>query len=137
MTEARVTQTVASLEEAKGFLAQARRLSNDGQAETISDTGRQLVLYHACLAACDAALIAVGRKVEGAEGGHALRLRETAALLGLDEDLVDALDDARGIRAGSAYRAGVVLRHQVSAASEAAAQLIVEVEQFVSRQASP
>jgi hypothetical protein len=135
MTEARIVPTVASVEAARVFLAQARRLAADGGVEQVSGTGRQLLLYQSCLAACDAALVAVGQKVEGDEGGHALRLSETAGLLSLDDELAELLDDARRIRAGSAYRAGVVFEHELEDAKEAARRLLSEVERFIADQA--
>jgi hypothetical protein len=135
MTDARIVRTVAALDEAEVFLAQARRLAADGRVDVISDTGRQFLLYQSCLAACDAALIASGRKVEGSDGGHALRLRETARLLNLDEELVELLETAREVRAGSAYAAGFVLENDLAETSEASQLLIAEVNRFISDQA--
>lgn len=137
MSEARIARTVASVEEAKVFLAQARRLAVDGEVDAVSDTGRQFLLYQSCLAACDAALIASGRKVEGSEAGHAIRLKETARLLRLDEELVELLEIAREVRAGSAYAAGFILRNDLADTHEAAQLLIAEVERFIDDQAPP
>src|SRR4051812_47282035 len=75
---------------AKVFLAQARRFVADATADGVSGAGRQLLLYQACVAACDAGLRAAGYTVEGSEGGHALRFDATAEHLGLDEDLLRA-----------------------------------------------
>jgi hypothetical protein len=131
VTEARLEHVPASVDDATVFLAQAHRFVRDAGAAGLSRTSRQLLLYHACLAACDAVLRASGRRVEGAEGGHALRLRETARVLDLDDELLDALDEARLVRAGSAYRAGLVMDHDVAEAADAAALLVEKTGRFL------
>jgi hypothetical protein len=134
MTEASIVSTMPSVEEARVFLDQARRFMADGRVGKVSDTGRQLLLYQACLAACDAALVAAGKKVEGSDGGHVLRLRETARLLHLAREVVDLLETAREVRAGSAYAAGFVVQDDLADTNEAAELLIAEVDRFISDQ---
>jgi len=131
VTEARLESVVASVDDARVFLHQARRFAGDAGTEGLSGTSRQLLLFQACLAACDAALLAAGWRVEGAEGGHILRLRETAKLLDLDDALLDELDEVRLVRGDSAYRAGLVMDHQVEDAAEVTQRLLDEVERFV------
>ncbi len=100
----------------------------------LSGTGRRLLLYQGCIAACDAALVAAGMRVEGDEGAHVLRLRTTIELLGLDEELGAALEDARRVRAGSAHMAGLVFDDQVDEARDATARLIAAVDEFVANE---
>ncbi len=131
MTEARIARVVPSIDEARVFLSQARRFASDAEVDGLTGTSPQLLLYQSAICSCDAALVAAGMKVDGSEGGHVLRLTETARLLALDPDLLDALDEARQVRGGSAYQAGFVLEDQVDDASDAARRLIEEVERFV------
>lgn len=131
MTEARLARCVPDIGEARAFLARSRGFINDAQARDVSDAGRQLLLYQACVAACDAGLQAAGFKVEGSDGGHVLRFEATVEHLDLPEDLLERLHDAREVRGGSAYQAGVVFDDQVDATAEAAAQLLEAVSAFI------
>jgi len=131
VTAARVVAVIPSVDEARVFLAQARRFATDASTQTLSGTSRQLLLYQSCIAACDAALVAVGKAIEGSEGAHALRFDEATTIMSLDDDLLDALNAARQIRGGSAYRAGVVTSEDVADAADTTDQLLAEVEMFV------
>lgn len=135
MTLARLRAVVPDLDEARVFLAQARRFVADAASEGVSGAGRQLLLYQACVAACDAGLRAAGFTVEGSDGGHVLRFDETAERLGLGEDLLERLHDARDVRGGSAYAAGVVFEEQAGATKETADELLEAVARFIEEQA--
>ena len=131
MTRASILHTVPSPEEARVFLARARQFQSDADVEAVSDTGRELLLHQASVAACDAVLAVAGVRVVGDEGGHALRLSETVSRLGLDEDVADALTTTRRLRNASAYGAGIVIGHQVEESGEAVDHLIEAVTLFM------
>jgi hypothetical protein len=131
MTDAALRHVPVDLQEARVFLAVARGFLADANAQGLRATGRQLLLFQACLAACDAGLIAVGYKVEGSDGGHVLRFDATVEHLGLDAELLDELHNAREVRTGSAYRAGLAFDEQADATAETAKRLLAAVAALV------
>jgi len=132
MTQAVVEAVVPDPDEARLFLAQARGFIADAGACDLRATSRQLLYYQGVLAACDAALLWQGYRVQGVDGGHSLRLQKAAEVLGLDEGLLDDLDDARQIRAGSAYRAGLVTDDDLADTEDAAHRLLDAAAELVS-----
>lgn len=133
MTQARVERLPPEPREARVFLAQARQWLRDSEVAGLSDTGRQSLAYNAVLSACDACLLGAGRRVVGSEGGHALRIRETVALLDLDRQLEDGLTSARELRAVSTYRAGIVFEGDAEETHDTATRLIRAAEEFLDR----
>ena len=84
MTDARVERIEPDPLLAADFLDQAKSFAADGAPNTLSAASRQVLLHSSVVAACDALLAINGRKIEGSDGSHRLRLTETQPLLGGD-----------------------------------------------------
>lgn len=135
--DAKIERVEADVWAALEFLEQAKRFLRDGETETISDEGRQL-LHSAAIAGCDAILAIAGWQVSGVEGGHVLRLTETHKSLGGGHDeLFDRLDDSRSRRANASYRAGLVSAVEIDPAVAAVRELVKTAEDFIEPRLPP
>jgi hypothetical protein len=133
MTNARIERVPADPVEATVFLAQARRLARDGTEETLSDTGRHLLIYQAGVSTMDAVLMAAGQRVTAGDNAHRLRLEAAERLLGGgNEDLFDRLDGGRRMRHEVSYAASVVSDAQLESIEGAVEELIAAADEFIS-----
>lgn len=101
----------------------------DAGVDSLSNETRQVLLHQATLCACDAILIASGKRIVGGEGAHLRRLTEALDLLpGNTEELYEALDAARERRSEASYAAAWVPTASVQEAEEATLELLERAE---------
>ncbi|HEX8085126.1 MAG TPA: hypothetical protein VF529_12615 [Solirubrobacteraceae bacterium] len=129
MTDAQLERIEPDPFLANAFLLRARGFADDASLAGLGAEGRQVLLHGATIAPCDAVLAINGFQVVGVEGGHVLRIEQAAAFLpGVDQALVDQLDDTRVSRNQVSYAAGFAEPGDLDAAADAVAALIRHVE---------
>jgi hypothetical protein len=129
MTDARVERIEPDPLLAADFLDQAKSFAADGAPNTLSAASRQVLLHSSVVAACDALLAINGRKIEGSDGSHRLRLTETQPLLGGDHhELFESLDEARVARNDVSYRASLAPLPDAEETALAVQQLLSLIE---------
>lgn len=132
MTHARAERVEPDPWLAAGFLARAKKFAADGSVETLSPESRQILMHSATVAGCDAVLAVSGRRIEGSDGGHRLRLTETQLLLaGEHDELFEVLDEARAIRNEVSYAAGLAAPTDVEETAAAVRELVGLIEEHV------
>ena len=132
MTDARVEMVSADAATARVFLDRAEGFLSDAAGGGMTASGRQILLWQACMSAMEAVLLAAGRRVTGGDGSHVLRLEETQRRMGTEHlDLFERLDTHRELRHEASYPLGVVSENETETTRQDAERLLEAARHFV------
>lgn len=131
MTEARIERVPLDTTLARAHLARGREFLTD-VAHTETLAAGQVLAYTACIAAMEATLAAVGRRISPGSGYHRLLIEEVESLLQPERaDLLENVDEARELRAEVSYHAGVISKEEVIHLTGIATELLDEAARFI------